>query len=180
MHQNGFLVIDIVALAVSCRLKGGVTHLGGDAFDTPPMRKLGQAIALVLLVQGRGPVKQIGNIEILHIVPGNDIGIRRFQKGAPLHEHVFFLFRRNDLGTDNGQASLECKDVLDNGFVVSVDGEAIGNLNDGVVFGFGKVSLASLALDIERENAERRNLVPFTLGFSDNEVVVENVHLNLQ
>lgn len=53
---------------------------------------------------------------------------------------------------------------LHNGcFALPVNAQDVGDLNDRVLVGLGKMTLTALALDIDRKNTEGRNLVPLAL-----------------
>ena len=78
--------------------------------------------------------------------------------------HSHLLLTGDDLGPHDGQAPLEREDILDDRLLLPVHGDAVRDLDDGVLLRLGEVALAALALDVEGEDAERRDLGPLADG----------------
>ena len=83
------------------------------------------------------------------------------------------------MGTNDRKAALERKDVLNNRLALPHNCDGIGNLNDGILLGLGKVSFAALAFNVKGKDAKRSNPVPFAFGLTGNNIIVRNVNLDL-
>ena len=68
---------------------------------------------------------------------------------------------------------------MDNGFILSVDGDGVCDLDDGVFFGFGEVSFAALAFNVHGEDSKGCDFVPFSFGLVCFDVVVGYIDFQL-
>ena len=174
VEDDATLHVDLLVLA-SAELIGleddallGGLHVGQAA-------EKGQAVD----AQRLGPIEQVVEVEVLHIVAGDDVRIDLAHKVRPLLEHGALLHVGEDLRADDVRARVEREYVAYEGVLVALALHHVGDLDDRVLVGLGKDALAAGALDVEREYAQRRDLDPLALGRMRDEVLAVEVDLEL-
>jgi hypothetical protein len=127
-----------------------------------------------------GAVEEVRHVEVLNVVARQEVAVGDLHEVPPLEEQRVFGRRRDNLGAHDGQAALEGKHHLHGRRLLALDLHHGRDLNHRVVLGFGEVALAALALDVETEDAERRELGPRPHGRVGHHVRVHHVHFNLE
>ena len=98
-------------------------------------------------------VDDVGDVEILSVVSGDEIGIYLLDEISPSVEKISFFFKTINFGSNNLGATFKSEHISDERFRFSMNLDYICNLNDRVFHRSWESTLFSGTLDIKRQNS---------------------------
>ncbi len=155
-------------------LLAGEVGLLGDRLDVCA-RPVLEAVNLEVL----GPVEEVGKVEVGNVVACDDVRVHLVEEVPPGRKHLLLLLEGQDLGGHDGACCVEAEDISNEGLLVSVLCDDVGDLDDRVVVGLGEDALATGAFDIEREDPQGGHLGPFADRFVGNQIPVADLGFDL-
>src|SRR5688500_14582365 len=117
-----------------------------------------------------GSVEEIGKIKVGNVVARDNVGVGLDEELLPRCQHILLPVMADNMGRHDGARLVETKHISDKRLLFSVPGHDIGNLDNGVVVGLWKDTLAACALDIKGQYSQGRHLGPLSDGLVGDQV----------
>ena len=130
--------------------------MGLDTLQPGPVRELGTFEMFC-------SIEKIWEIEVGNVVAYDDIWIDLLKKVSPCHEHLVLCTKFENLRVDNQTASIETKNITNEGFRFSVSCYDVRDLDDGILIGFWEDAFAASTLNIEGKDSQWSHLRPFAV-----------------
>ena len=92
-------------------------HLPLGRLVVPESAQVGEQIGLERL----RPIEQVAQVEVLHIVARDDVGVAVAHKVSPRRQHFGLLHVGKHLGANDGRAGVQREDVADEWVLVALE-----------------------------------------------------------
>ena len=124
-------------------------------------------------------VEEVRQVEVDDVVPRHQVGVALAHELGPRRQHVGLLLERDDLRARDRRARVQREHVLEDGGVLALQRHVVGDLDHRVLLRLGEDAGAPRALDVEREDAERRDPLELALRLVRDDVGEPDVELEL-
>ena len=102
-------------------------------------------------------LNDVGKIEILSVIPSDEIGIDFEDEISPSYKEVLLSFKTVHLSSNNLSAAFQSENIPNDWLRLTMHLNDIRNLNYGILIRSRKFAFFCRAFYIKRHNPQRRN-----------------------